>query len=194
MMKKNMWQNLPVEEENLNSTSPNGVSANANNSPPASEKNIAGKNSPLWRGGRPQPDGVVVRGTIPFMSLPYNPELRDRARALRKAGMLHEALLWKRLKNRRFHGLDFDRQKIIGNYIVDFFCASELLVIEIDGCSHDNKVEYDKKREDYLLSLGLRVVHIRASEVLQNMEVVIYRLHALTFAATKNIEGDGLGE
>ena len=96
--------------------------------------------------------------------------------------------------NGQLHGLDFDRQKIIGNYIVDFFCASESLVIEIDGCSHDNKVEYDKKREDYLLSLGLRVLHIRASEVLQNLEGVMYRLSTQVSAATHLQEGDGLGE
>jgi S-adenosylmethionine:tRNA ribosyltransferase-isomerase len=66
-------------------------------------------------------------------------------------------------------GLDFDRQKIIGNYIVDFFCASIGLVIEIDDkTSHEWKENYDEKRDEYLKSLDLEVIHISAESVLKN--------------------------
>ncbi|MGQ4005164.1 DUF559 domain-containing protein [Francisellaceae bacterium CB300] len=58
------------------------------------------------------------------IKLPYNPKLKQRARELRKAGNLSEVLLWQKIKNRQLLGLDFDRQKIIGNYIVDFYSAS----------------------------------------------------------------------
>lgn len=64
--------------------------------------------------------------------LPYNPKLKDRAKELRKAGILSEVLLWQELKSRKFLNLDFDRQKVIGNYIVDFYCDDLRLVIEID--------------------------------------------------------------
>ena len=58
-----------------------------------------------------------MRETENYFSLPFNPSLRERARALRKAGNLCEVLLWQQLNQRKFKGLDFDRQKIIGNYI-----------------------------------------------------------------------------
>ena len=86
-----------------------------------------------------------MRKTKTYKSLPYNPALKDRARALRKAGFLHEALLWNQLKSKKFNGLDFDRQKIIGNYIVDFYCAEKAVVIEVDGSFHNNKQDEDAK-------------------------------------------------
>ncbi|SDE51688.1 Very-short-patch-repair endonuclease [Desulfuromonas thiophila] len=147
-------------------------------------------NSPPVEGWQAQPDGVVKRSTRAYMALPYNPALRARARELRKAGMLHEVLLWQHLKNRQLQGLDFDRQKIIGNYIVDFFCASQSLVIEVDGSSHNDKAEYDKQRDAYLASLGLHVIHIRAVDVLQNMEGMLRRLTTPALRATPPQEGN----
>jgi len=61
-------------------------------------------------------------------------------RELRCPGNLSEVLLCQEIKNDRFLGLDFDRQKIIGNYIVDFYCAEKQVVVEIDGSSHENKL------------------------------------------------------
>jgi hypothetical protein len=66
-----------------------------------------------------------MRTTKNHMALSYNPKLKDRAKALRKAGNLPEVLLWNKLKNNQLRGLDFDRQKIIGNYVVDFYCAKK---------------------------------------------------------------------
>lgn len=54
------------------------------------------------------------------------------------------------MKNKAWHNLDFDRQKIIGNYIVDFYNKYLGLIVEIDGNSHDEKVEYDSERDAYL--------------------------------------------
>lgn len=111
----------------------------------------------------------VIRDTVNYKTLPFNPKLLDHARKLRKANSLPEALLWREISGKKLNGLDFDRQKIIGNYIVDFFCASQFVVIEIDDKStHDNKVEYDVKRDKYLHDLGLTVIHISASDVLKN--------------------------
>ena len=76
----------------------------------------------------------------------------------------------------QFYKIDFDRQRIIGNYIVDFYVKKLGLVIEIDGSSHDNKEEYDSAREEYLLSLGLKVYRIPVIEVLQNMKSVMRNL------------------
>lgn len=118
------------------------------------------------------PQGGVVRDSVNYRTLPYNPNLKDRAKELRKAGSLPEALLWKEIKNKKLNGLDFDRQKIIGNYIVDFFCASKFLVIEIDDKTHDFKEEYDRVRDEYLKSLNLNVIHITAAAVLKNPHAI----------------------
>lgn len=105
--------------------------------------------------------------------LPSNPNLKDRARQLRKNSTLAEVLLWKYLKQKRANGLDFDRQKVIGNYIVDFYCPKLNLVIEIDGDSHNDKYLYDSNRDKYLTNLGLTVLHFDDLDVKQKMPAVL---------------------
>ncbi len=123
-----------------------------------------GNNSPSLKGWQAKPDGVVK-----WNELPFNPNLKDRARELRKAGNLSEVLLWNQVKNKQFLGLDFDRQKIIGNYIVDFYCKNLGIIVEIDGSSHDEKVEYDEERDNYLESLGLKILHIQDMDIKRNL-------------------------
>ena len=72
-------------------------------------------------------------------NLPYNSALLNRAKKLRKAGVLSEVVFWRQVRSKSFSGIDFDRQRIIGNYIVDFYVKSLGLVIEIDGSSHNEK-------------------------------------------------------
>lgn len=90
-------------------------------------------------------------------NLPHNPALKTLARSKRKAGILSEVLFWMQVHKGNFHKIDFDRQRIIGNYIVDFYVKALGLVVEVDGCSHDNKQEYDAERQAYLESFGLKV-------------------------------------
>ena len=118
----------------------------------------------------------VARNFIKYSQLPYHPKLEERAAQLRKAGNLSEVLLWKKINKKQLLELDFDRQKIIGNYIVDFYCASCNVVIEIDGNSHDEKVEYDEERDAYLQGLGLTVIHITDQEIERNIDGVIRML------------------
>ena len=116
------------------------------------------------------------RNSQNYFNLPYNPKLKERARELRQAGNLSEVLFWNQVKSKQFKGLDFDRQKIIGNYIVDFYCSNCNVVIEIDGSSHVDKVEYDNERDAYLESLGLVVIHIPVAEVMNNMSGIMEML------------------
>jgi len=117
-----------------------------------------------------------VRNKQIYSALPYNQDLKEKAKELRKAGNLCEVLIWRQFQKRKFKGYDFDRQKIIGNYIVDFFCLDCFVVIEIDGSSHDNKADYDKERDKYLKGLGLTVIHILAYDVLNRMDEVMLML------------------
>jgi very-short-patch-repair endonuclease len=112
------------------------------------------------------------RDTYSYFSLQCNIKLRERARELRKAGNLAETLLWQQLKGGNM-GFDFDRQKIIGNYIVDFYCANAGLVVEVDGSSHDSKEEYDRERDAYLHGLNLEVLHVTDADVKSNIHSVV---------------------
>jgi type I restriction enzyme R subunit len=148
-------------------------------------------NSPPLEGWQTKSDGVVnspsqeewsqtevvKRVSKNYFNLPYNPKLKERARALRKAGNLPEVLFWNQVKRKQFKGYDFDRQKIIGNYIVDFYCGNCQVVIEIDGSSHDDKQEYDAERDAYLKSLGLTVIHIPVEDIMKRMDEVVNMLY-----------------
>lgn len=126
-------------------------------------------------------DGVVeIDGQkIPtnyISNLPYNSDLKERARELRKAGNLPEVLFWNEVKSKKFFGLDFDRQRVIGSYIVDFYVKSLGLVVEIDGSSHDDKEEYDAERQAYLEGLGIKVIRFTTDEVKEDMSWVLDQL------------------
>ncbi len=112
----------------------------------------------------------------PVKNLPQNPNLKDFAKQNRKAGVLSEVLFWQQVHKGKFYGLDFDRQKIIGDYIVDFFVEVLSLVIEIDGSTHDYKGEYDETRQKYLESLGLKVFRVTDADVKNNLSLVIEHL------------------
>ena len=109
-------------------------------------------------------------------NLPYNPQLKSRVRALRKAGNYPEVVFWKQVHKSLFWKIDFDRQRIIGNYIVDFYVKSLGLVVEIDGESHNEKEDYDLKREDYFKSFGLKVFRISSLRVLDDLTNVMVEL------------------
>ena len=106
-------------------------------------------------------------------NLPENKELSIYARINRKAGNMAEIAFWMQVHKKKFHGLDFDRQKVIGNYIVDFFVKKLGLVVEMDGGSHNEKTEYDAKRDIYLKGLGLKVFHTTDFDVLQHVNIAL---------------------
>jgi len=81
-----------------------------------------------------------------YRELPYNPDLKEFARQMRNNSTKGEIKFWCELLRKRKSGYQFYRQKILLNYIVDFYCAKLKLVIEIDGTSHLEKTEYDSLR------------------------------------------------
>ncbi|MGU3377137.1 endonuclease domain-containing protein [Chryseobacterium sp. M5A1_1a] len=109
-------------------------------------------------------------------NLPYNPHLKIFLKEKRKARILGEVIFWKKVCTKSFHKIDFDRQRIIGNYIVDFYVKTLGLIIEIDGSSHDEKQVYDGIREEYLETLGLLVFRISDFDVRDNLNVVMRAL------------------
>ena len=108
--------------------------------------------------------------------LPKNKDLLSRSRSLRKGYVLSEVVFWKQVRNKEFHQIDFDRQKIIGNYIVDFYIKSLGVVLEIDGSSHNDKEEYDEKRQLFLESLDLVVYRISDNRIKNDLGNVMKEL------------------
>jgi very-short-patch-repair endonuclease len=111
--------------------------------------------------------------------LPFNKSLKSKARALRKNKTEAEQLLWSKVRRKQLKGKQFYRQKNIGNYIVDFYCAAAKLVIELDGSQHYTKEgrAKDQGRDAYLQNLGLRVVRFSDTDVLKNTDAVVERIY-----------------
>ncbi len=106
----------------------------------------------------------------------YSSELKEKAKYLRRNSTLSEIILWKELKRKQINGFDFDRQIPINYSIVDFFCKDLKLAIEIDGSSHDGKLDYDIKRENKLNSLGIFILRFSNEDILYNMDKVTSKI------------------
>ena len=78
--------------------------------------------------------------------IPYNPKLKAFARNLRNDSTYTEILLWNYLKGKQMRGFDFDRQRPIDNFIVDFYCKDLQLAIEVDGESHYANLKKIKRK------------------------------------------------
>ena len=133
-----------------------------NSSTPSFEYKVHPSRGGLWN----------PKSLYPYWEIPKNKLLKERAKELRKAGNLSEALFWKAFNDKSKIGFDIDRQVIIGNYIADFFIPELGLVFEIDGSSHDNKIEYDIERDVFMKSLDLEVVRISDLDVKKNINEV----------------------
>ncbi len=85
-----------------------------------------------------------------------------------------EKLFWSKVANRQFKNLKFRKQHGIGQYIVDFYCPEQKLIIEIDGDSHFSEIakKEDEKRTQYLESFGYKVIRYNNLEVLNNINGV----------------------
>lgn len=105
--------------------------------------------------------------------LPYNPRLKQIARMLRNNMTLAEILLWTRLKDKQLLGYDFHRQKPIDEFVMDFFCPKLFLAIEIDGDSHEWKLERDSQRQRDIEKFGVRFLRFSDEEVKTNLEDVV---------------------
>lgn len=85
-------------------------------------------------------------------------------------------MVWSILRNRQLAGLKFRRQVPIGPYIADFFCREIDLVVELDGETHDFRVQYDAERSQYLKSQHLRVFRVQNADVYRDLEAVAFAI------------------
>ncbi len=110
--------------------------------------------------------------------LHYDKGLKEFSQRLRIDMTDAEKHLWSRLRRKQLKGFQFYRQKIIGQYIVDFFCPMADLVIELDGGQHYEEAgkAKDRIRDEALNKMGLKVLRFSDREVLENMDVVLEKI------------------
>ncbi len=102
-------------------------------------------------------------------------EFKTRRRLLRANQTRAEQLLWDRIRNRMFHGLKFRRQHSVGPFILDFYCVSLKLAIEVDGPTHlsDEAKAYDQHREDHIKNYNIHFLRFTNQEIYENLEGVL---------------------
>ena len=93
-------------------------------------------------------------------------------RELRNNATKEENAIWLRLKNKNL-GFKFRRQHSIGKFILDFYCPIKKLGIEIDGRQHLSNKEYDKERNDYLNSFGVKIIRFSNDKINNDLDEVI---------------------
>ena len=105
-------------------------------------------------------------------------ELMPKLKELRNNSTYAEVFFWQQVKGRQLEGRKFRRQTSIRNYVVDFYCPEEKLVVELDGEVHfdEEAIKYDKKRTEFLESVGLKVIRFENNEVLKNTEYVLSKI------------------
>ena len=109
----------------------------------------------------------------------------SRRRLLRRNATIAEQALWRLLRSRQLEGYKFRRQQEAGPYILDFYCASHRLAVEVDGSQHYTRegLANDAERSAYLAGLGVRVFRVTNAEVLGDAE-------AVTAALLRILEGE----
>jgi very-short-patch-repair endonuclease len=107
-----------------------------------------------------------------------NFEKVERAKQLRRKMTPAEHLLWQALRRSSVDGLHFRRQQVIAGFIVDFYCHSGSLVVEIDGPIHESQRESDAERDAIMSNMELRVLRISNDEVMSDLPAVIRKIIA----------------
>ena len=102
-------------------------------------------------------------------------QFEGRRKRLRRKLTVAEATLWALLKSKTLDGRKFRRQHGVGKYVLDFYCPSERLAIELDGEQHftDEGMEYDQDRTDYLNTYNIKVIRFENDEVFHSPEGVL---------------------
>ncbi|MFD1611272.1 endonuclease domain-containing protein [Sphingomonas tabacisoli] len=103
--------------------------------------------------------------------MPTPDELQHRASEMRRNPTEPEKRFWRHVSNSRLGCFKFRRQQVIGFFIVDFFCPSRGLIVEIDGDTHDQP--YDARRDGFMVQQGFQTIRFTNTDVMQNMDGVL---------------------
>ena len=124
------------------------------------------------------------------MQSKHNKQLVPLARQLRKKMTKEERHLW--YDYLRSYPVRFSRQKILGKYIADFYCAEAKLVVELDGSQHyeDSNIIKDQERRAFLELYGLRIIRVPNNEVMRNFFGVCEYIDAAVKQSLSQKSGD----
>ena len=109
--------------------------------------------------------------------LKYLEELRNLSRQNRKKSTRTEEILWYEVLKNKKTGFKFLRQKPLDRFILDFYCKELLLIIEVDGSSHDKKKNYDEERDKFLRNLNIETLRISTEDIMTNLNKVNYKIN-----------------
>jgi very-short-patch-repair endonuclease len=107
-------------------------------------------------------------------------EIEVSARRMRREPTPAEERLWSALRNQQLAGLKFRRQVATGRFVLDLYCPTAKLAIEVDGAVHDEQAQRDAERTEHLNARGIRVLRFRNDDVLEHLPSVLV---AITDAA-----------
>jgi len=113
-------------------------------------------------------DCIRIRGT--------HQEIEEAARRLRQELTPAESILWQALRGHQLDGLKFRCQHPVGRFILDFYCPSAKLVIEVDGGIHDQQQVYDQARTEKLEAFGYRVLRFTNDQVMKDLSAVLEQI------------------
>ena len=115
-----------------------------------------------------QTDFKPIRGVYPVV--------REIAAELQREITSAELCLWCAIKSKRLRGLKFRRQHAVGRFILDFYCPTHKLVLEVDGGIHNQQQDYDAARTEHLEAYGYQVIRFKNEEVLDNLPAVLEQI------------------
>ncbi|MFQ3652541.1 MAG: DUF559 domain-containing protein, partial [Gemmataceae bacterium] len=128
----------------------------------------------------PNPSPKMREGNQDVDKWDISPELERRmqavARELRKNPTRAEDMLWQAIRKNQLDGRKFRRQVAIGAFVVDFYCSSERLAVEVDGPIHDTQQEADKIRQELIESLGIRFVRLTNDEIEHDLNTALNKI------------------
>jgi very-short-patch-repair endonuclease len=109
--------------------------------------------------------------------IPYNPQLKERVREMRKNPTLAERILWRELRKKQL-GYEFHRQIAVEHFVVDFYCHELFLAIEVDGASHesDDAIAKDLDRQARLENKGVSFLRFKDEDVINRLDAVVLEI------------------
>jgi very-short-patch-repair endonuclease len=109
----------------------------------------------------------------------YDSKLKDFSRRLRSNMTDAEQLLWSKVRRKQLNGYQFYRQRIVGEYIVDFYCPKANLIIELDGGQHyvEDMQLRDAERDHYLRAQGYQILRVSNRELFENLIGVLEKIY-----------------
>ncbi|MEO7719173.1 MAG: DUF559 domain-containing protein [Capsulimonas sp.] len=125
----------------------------------------------------------MLDDNAPVIRRKHAPVKVELAQEFRKEPTPTEKILWDRLRGGRHRGLHFRQQQVIAGFIVDFYCHTKRLVVEVDGAVHADQQPYDAERDKVLAQHGLRILRISADDVETRLSYTLDQITKAAFSA-----------